>query len=195
MKRVVIVLSLLLLITSCASNGGVSSQAPDTELVSCNTIQQITENVFDPLLDLSLDCLDGSEAIKLSMIKGPAVINVWASWCASCEEELPFFKEFSKINGEKVQFIGIDVEEKSATVGANFAKKNKCTWAVSLAFISPSGQVFDRTGVSEQRVITREVQLRSGRTIYSHLGDMPFILIMIASLLALLIAGRRTTRA
>ena len=63
------------------------------------------------------------------------------------------------------------------------------------AFVSPSGQVFDRTGVSEQHVITREVQLRSGRTIYSYLGDMPFILIMIASLLALLIAGRRTTRA
>ena len=63
------------------------------------------------------------------------------------------------------------------------------------AFISPSGQVFDRTGVSEQRVITREVQLRSGRTIYSYLGDMPFILIMIASLLALLIAGRRAIRA
>lgn len=63
------------------------------------------------------------------------------------------------------------------------------------AFISPSGQVFDRTGISEQRVITREVQLRSGRTIYSYLGDMPFILILIASLLALLIAGRRTTRA
>jgi len=63
------------------------------------------------------------------------------------------------------------------------------------AFISPSGQVFDRTGVSEQRVITREVQLRSGRTIYSYLGDMPFILIMIASLLALLITGRRTTQA
>ena len=63
------------------------------------------------------------------------------------------------------------------------------------AFISPSGQVFDRTGVSEQRVITREVQLRSGRTIYSYLGDMPFILIMIASLLAIVIAGRRTTPA
>jgi apolipoprotein N-acyltransferase len=63
------------------------------------------------------------------------------------------------------------------------------------AFVSPSGQVFDRTGVSEQRVITREVQLRSGRTIYSHLGDMPFILIMITSLLALRIASRRTTRA
>ena len=63
------------------------------------------------------------------------------------------------------------------------------------AFISPSGQVFDRTGVSEQQVITRQVQLRSGRTIYSYLGDMPFILIMCASLIALLIVGRRTTRA
>lgn len=63
------------------------------------------------------------------------------------------------------------------------------------AFVSPSGQVFDRTGVSEQHVITREVQLRSGRTIYSRLGDMPFILIMSASLIALLIVGRRKTRA
>ena len=63
------------------------------------------------------------------------------------------------------------------------------------AFVSPSGQVFDRTGVSEQHVITREVQLRSGRTIYSYLGDMPFILIMSASLIALLIVGRRKTRA
>ena len=63
------------------------------------------------------------------------------------------------------------------------------------AFVSPDGHVFDRTGVSEQRVITRQVQLRSGRTIYSYLGDMPFVVIMIASLLALLIAGRRTTQA
>ena len=63
------------------------------------------------------------------------------------------------------------------------------------AFVSPSGQVFDRTGVSEQHVIIREVQLRSGRTIYSFIGDMPIILLMIASLLALLIVGRRTSRA
>ena len=63
------------------------------------------------------------------------------------------------------------------------------------AFVSPSGQVFDRTGVSEQHVITREVQLRSGHTIYSYLGDLPFILIMSTSLIALLIVGRRKTRA
>jgi len=63
------------------------------------------------------------------------------------------------------------------------------------AFVSPSGQVFDRTGVSEQHVIIREVQLRSGRTIYSYIGDMPIILLVIASLLALLIVGWRTSQA
>ena len=166
MKRVAIALSFLLLITSCASNGGVSSQAPDAELVSCNTIQQITENVFDPVLDLSLDCLDGSESIKLSMIKGPAVINVWASWCASCEDELPFLKEFSKINGEKVQFIGIDVEEKSATVGANFAKKNNMSWP---HLFDPDGRTSELFGMGIP--VTWFID-RNGKVTYKKIGTI-----------------------
>jgi len=166
MKRVAIFLSLILLITSCASNGGVSSQAPDAKLVSCSTIQQITENVFDPVLDLSLDCLDGSESIKLSMIKGPAVINVWASWCASCEEELPFLKEFSKINGEKVQFIGIDVEEKSATVGANFAKKNNMSWP---HLFDPDGRTSELFGMGIP--VTWFID-RNGKVTYKKIGTI-----------------------
>ena len=63
------------------------------------------------------------------------------------------------------------------------------------AFVSPDGQVFDRTGVSEQRVIERQVQLRSGRTIYSRLGDLPIIVAMSALLLALVIVGRRKKQA
>jgi len=170
MKRVAIFLSLILLITSCASNGGVSSPAPDAELVSCSTIKQVTENVFDPLLDLSLDCLDGSESIKLSMIKGPAVINVWASWCASCEDELPFLKEFSKINGEKVQFIGIDVEEKSATVGANFAKKNNMSWP---HLFDPDGRTSELFGMGIP--VTWFID-RNGKVTYKKIGTIKSLL-------------------
>ena len=166
MKRVAIVLSLLLLITSCASNGGVSSPAPDAELVSCSTIQQVTENVFDPVLNLSLDCLNGSESIKLSMIKGPAVINVWASWCASCEDELPFLKEFSKINGEIVQFVGIDVEEKSATVGANFAKKNNMSWP---HLFDPDGRTSELFGMGIP--VTWFID-RNGKVTYKKIGTI-----------------------
>ena len=51
------------------------------------------------------------------------------------------------------------------------------------AFISPDGEVFDRTSVSEQAVITRTIALTSGRTWYSHLGDTPFVLALLLVLL------------
>ena len=52
------------------------------------------------------------------------------------------------------------------------------------AFMSPDGDVFDRTAVSEQKVILRTIQLKSGRTWYAHLGDTPFVLLMMLALLA-----------
>jgi apolipoprotein N-acyltransferase len=47
------------------------------------------------------------------------------------------------------------------------------------AFVSPSGEVLDRTAVSEQRVTIRTIELKSGRTWYSHLGDTPFVVLML----------------
>lgn len=44
------------------------------------------------------------------------------------------------------------------------------------AFVSPDGDVFERTDVSEQRVITMEVPLRDGSTPYSSVGDWPWYL-------------------
>ena len=59
------------------------------------------------------------------------------------------------------------------------------------AFISPTGEVFDRTGVSEQRVLERTINLRSGRTLYSILGDLPFIVVMVAVLASLASIARK----
>ena len=58
-------------------------------------------------------------------------------------------------------------------------------------FISPTGEVFDRTGVSEQRVLERTINLRSGRTLYSNLGDLPFIVLMVAVLGSLAFIARK----
>ena len=59
------------------------------------------------------------------------------------------------------------------------------------AFISPTGEVFDRTGVSEQRVLERTINLRTGRTLYSNLGDLPFIVLMVAILGSLSFIARK----
>jgi apolipoprotein N-acyltransferase len=62
------------------------------------------------------------------------------------------------------------------------------------AFVSPSGEVLDRTAVSEQAVATRTVALRTGRTLYSRLGDAPVI--ALAALLAagVAVVSRRSSR-
>jgi apolipoprotein N-acyltransferase len=48
------------------------------------------------------------------------------------------------------------------------------------AFVSPDGDVFQRTDVSERRVITMDVPLRTGSTWYTTLGDAPWILAALA---------------
>ncbi|HEX6787560.1 MAG TPA: apolipoprotein N-acyltransferase, partial [Acidimicrobiales bacterium] len=57
-------------------------------------------------------------------------------------------------------------------------------------FVTPSGDVLDRTGISEQAVRYHTVMLRDGRTIYSRIGEKPIVGAAIAVLVAgLLLAG------
>ncbi len=61
------------------------------------------------------------------------------------------------------------------------------------AFVSPQGEVSDRSGVSEQRVATHTVELRDGRTPYNRLGDIPFVAATALLLVACLGTQRRSS--
>jgi apolipoprotein N-acyltransferase len=50
-------------------------------------------------------------------------------------------------------------------------------------FVTPNGRVIDRTAVSEQAVIRHTVGLRSGRTWYVTLGDRPWFVLLVLTLL------------
>jgi apolipoprotein N-acyltransferase len=52
------------------------------------------------------------------------------------------------------------------------------------AFVQPDGTVLNRTSVSERRVITRTVGLRTGRTWYVRFGDAPLLVLTTVALLA-----------
>jgi apolipoprotein N-acyltransferase len=52
------------------------------------------------------------------------------------------------------------------------------------AFVTPDADVLQRTSVSEQKVITDDIERRVGRTWYSSLGDLPWVAVM-----AVLLAG------
>ncbi|HEX4984382.1 MAG TPA: apolipoprotein N-acyltransferase [Ilumatobacteraceae bacterium] len=64
------------------------------------------------------------------------------------------------------------------------------------AFVSPSGEVNQRTSVSERAVITREIDLRRGRTWYVTLGDPPWIVaVAVVFLVAAWFGGGRDSLA
>lgn len=59
------------------------------------------------------------------------------------------------------------------------------------AFVDSAGGVHMRTAVSEQRVITRTIDIRTGETIYVRLGDKPWIAALAVALLWLVRSRRR----
>ena len=58
----------------------------------------------------------GGAALELAALTGPAVVNLWATWCGPCRRELPAFQEVSEARPD-VRFIGIDIGEDAATPG------------------------------------------------------------------------------
>ena len=60
---------------------------------------------------------DGS-ATTLADIEGPAVVNLWATWCAPCRAEIPDFEEVHRARGDEVRFVGINIGEDAAPAAA-----------------------------------------------------------------------------
>jgi thiol-disulfide isomerase/thioredoxin len=121
MKRAVLVVALLLL-TGC---GQATSALPgDGVVVDCSSISTVTTKNES----VSLECLDGNSTINIGEIKGPALVNVWGSWCGPCKEEMPIFVDFYSKYKEKVSLIGISVEEADAQNARDFIKLYGMSW-------------------------------------------------------------------
>jgi cytochrome c biogenesis protein CcmG/thiol:disulfide interchange protein DsbE len=62
--------------------------------------------------EFELPDLNGNP-VRLSSFRGKAVVlNFWASWCAPCRREMPWFIDFQKEYGPKgLQVIGVSMDE------------------------------------------------------------------------------------
>ena len=65
----------------------------------------------NPAPDFTLKSISGQN-IKLSELRGQVVlVNFWATWCAPCKEELPFFNRLyskNKVAGLEILAVNID---------------------------------------------------------------------------------------
>lgn len=127
MKKYLAGLSALLLLTSCSLTEPIPIQG---EVVDCTSITS-SGGVTEPLA-----CLGGGDPISVDGIKGPALINVWGTWCAPCKQELPHLAHFLQRSDGKVDLIGVAVEEKSPATVKKFIERNGMSWPV----------LYDKTG-------------------------------------------------
>ena len=68
-----------------------------------------TAPVTGGLPELTLGCLTGPGAVSLTGLSAgtPTVLNVWASWCAPCVEEMPLLEQAHVGYGERVRVLGV----------------------------------------------------------------------------------------
>jgi thiol-disulfide isomerase/thioredoxin len=72
------------------------------------------------LPDLRLPCFTGGAVVALRDVRGPAVINMWASWCDPCRRELPVMQRLAAAAGDRLTVVGVDTGDRREA-GASFA--------------------------------------------------------------------------
>lgn len=154
MKRVAIVFVVLLL-AGCSS----PSEKIAGQVVSCESITSFLNKT-----SIVLDCLDGSEGASINGIKGPAIINVWGSWCGPCKEEIPILRSFYEKAQGKLALVGVDVEEASIEDGRKFVENYGITWP-NLFDSDGKSRVYFGMGVPVTWFIAAD-----GSVAYKHIG-------------------------
>lgn len=88
-----------------------SGSFPGAEKAHDAASKAVAAGIGDPLPPLVLPDLSGAP-VDLQRFRGrPLLINVWASWCAPCVEEMPELARFAAAQGDHgVQVLGLALD-------------------------------------------------------------------------------------
>jgi cytochrome c biogenesis protein CcmG, thiol:disulfide interchange protein DsbE len=114
MRRLLLAGLLVALLAGCTADRTAGEAAPsgspadvETVLDPCPAQPDEPAAGAQILPAVTLDCLGGGE-LDLGRAPGtPTVVNLWASWCTPCREELPVLQEFADTAAGKVQVVGV----------------------------------------------------------------------------------------
>ena len=117
--------------------------------------------------NFKLEALDGS-TVSLEQLKGKVVfLNIWATWCGPCREEMPSMETLYDELRPNRDFVMLAVSQdtRGRLVVAPYVEKNGYHFKVLLDPENKVGEAYDVSGVPETFIIDRE-----GRIVAHHMG-------------------------
>ena len=113
--------------------------------------------VGQPAPDFTLPGLDG-KMVSLSDYRGHVVlVNVWATWCPPCVDEMPSMERlYQELKDENFEIVAISIDAMGAEAVASFMEKNNLNFA---ALLDPEGtikSVYQITGVPESFIVNKK---------------------------------------
>jgi cytochrome c biogenesis protein CcmG/thiol:disulfide interchange protein DsbE len=98
------------------------------------------------------------DSVRVSDFQGEVVLlNVWATWCAPCEQEMPSMERlYQEMGPQGLRVVAISVDQGDAEAVRDWAEERNLSFTV---LHDPSGriqQVYQTTGVPESFVLDRQ---------------------------------------
>lgn len=163
-----VALAALLALGGCTGGGDeVPSTARDGGItLSSSGVERIPPADRTTVIRATGTTLEGKPVDTRSYAGQVVVLNTWGSWCPPCNEEAPGLERtWKKVEGEGVQFVGVNLGDSAAT-GKAFQRKYSLTYPSldegeqvllqlkGKAATTPSTLIVDRQGRLAARVLT-----------------------------------------
>src|SRR5215470_18117092 len=115
---------------------------------------------FSTAPDFNLGLFDGSTFKLSDTLKSgkPVVVNFWASWCGPCADEAPVLQDAARRNGDRIAFIGVNVQDQDTDALA-FLRKYGITYPNGSGNGGPISIQYGMRGVPETYFIAPDGRL------------------------------------
>lgn len=89
-----------------------------------------------------------------------ALLNIWATWCLPCEEEMPSMERLNQELGpEGLRIVAVSIDQESTHKVHRWAEEHGLTFTVLHDRSGEIEQAYQTTGVPESFVIDRHGRL------------------------------------
>ena len=111
-----------------------------------------------PAPDAAMLTLDGGDTVAVRDLRGQVVLlNVWATWCAPCEQEMPAMQRLHEEMGpEGLKIVAVSIDQGDAESVRKWIDERHLTFEVLHDQTGRIQQIYQTTGVPESFVLDRD---------------------------------------